>query len=841
MSSSFFKNVSYKSIFLISVFLNISVSSLQASHFSGFSPLDLDDENSFDQSFQFPSLKEISPEDKLNSAISSLTKIQSIYDFDPNILVEGEAVNNLNLTHIDLSQAIAYLPFYSENKQVRDFAFESSIKKPLLTSLQEAAESSYKFPQTLKYLMEPQIFADSQGLIAVAIKDIFADPHEGIRALLEVLKSLQKNKKITLQEEKSLRLFKNLAGYFYDRKALSYLIEVCQSVSKLDMAQTKSRLALLRILQIEGEFFKLMMPSTLDLAATMPNEGLLEGLRDKLSHLNKQKFEKLLSLTSETTKTFEDVKNDFLTLKSSLEALQTEWETKTTHFSPNDLWAYLKGLPEARDTTKSSASSWAGLTSLLTLLDSHPSGSLPSLLFDAEISALCRLPANAQEVDEYFNRRKSLYNVLNEAKKDITQFKGKLVSVLGSPIEDQKCEAIFDQLKEAQKEISTLYSSGKKDDGNAKKKELSGTIDKILLELMGIDEKKHKELEDSKTEKREVERKQNELKRFLDQTTTKPCNGFGNLSDKYEEFCDKLTENGIVVTNSVFDWTKEPDSPLELLFHKVHRTGLDSKSAKDNLRKTRIASLLEIIDILRSSLNITTVLALETDKQTQKTIIEGKAKIIADSIRELNTSKPEKNQLWEIHKKFYDLGGKALRANNQKDIDDINEEAKQYIQEFLTTYKPLEKDPAIVSKLESDLNNKTRGQKLLGLRRFIAEQQAQKNPRFHLPKLVEQKLKESQQAQGDLMSRCEFLVSVFYELFKEVNDYPELRGLIDTDQVRNYFFHLNPFNSEPLIVESKGTFDAGIHINDPEGTITKEVSILAINVKDILEKFIRTV
>lgn len=81
-----------------------------------------------------------------------------------------------------------------------------------------------------------------------------------------------------------MRLFINLAGFFYDKKAIRYLQETNESILSTipDITQPSGRIALLRVLQIHGEVFKLMLPSTLNLDPTMPSEGLIEGLRDKL-------------------------------------------------------------------------------------------------------------------------------------------------------------------------------------------------------------------------------------------------------------------------------------------------------------------------------------------------------------------------------------------------------------------------------------------------------------------------------------------------------------------------------------------------------------------------------
>ena len=130
---------------------------------------------------------------------------------------------------------------------------------------------------------------------------------------------------------------------------------------------------------------------------------------------------------------------------------------------------------------------------------------------------------------------------------------------------------------------------------------------------------------------------------------------------------------------------------------------------------------------------------------------------------------------------------------------------------------------------------------MLRLRGFIREQQVQKNHRFHRPTLVEESLKPRLKAQTSLIPVNEFLVSTFYELLKEVTDYPELIQLQDTDQIRNHFSDVDPFELEPLRVKSSNTFDSGTYLNNPTGTLAKELAILGINVRYLLEEFLRTV
>jgi hypothetical protein len=824
----------------------------------GFASLAIDNFtllSSFDDPSQLHGLQEAHPpqkrENQLNHALTQLSRIQEIHRFDRTILTDDGSVNNpaLNFNGVDIHKALPFLVFYSEDRSERDSAFVKYVKFPLLCLLQDAAEASFKFPQTLKYLKEHRVTGRYQELLDVAIKDLFTDPIEGLTALSDATKGLIANKKLTSEEERKLRLFKNLGGFFYDQKAIQCLIATNDTVlgAHLDVTQLGGRISLLRVLQLQGEIFKLMMPSTFNLDPSMPSEGLLEGLRDKLSHLSRTKIEKIFSPSPESTAVFKGVLADVGRLNTCLKEINARYQKEAGSLSPTQQWAYIKSLTDKR-IDPLQPPQWPGIDSLFSFLDPSlllVNAVLPRQTYEVEIEELTPLPADRVMVEQYFQRRKSIYDILNRKGKALNNLKVFHKDLLdcGAAVEEPRAEAIFNQLKSTQEQLSQLFAARKNQDGEQKKLEINELMNQLLQELMETSPEQHLAQEEHREIVRAAQDKQRKLKELLD--NIKPCNGSGNISEKYEEFCNKLREIGIVLLDSSFDWTKDPDTILEKTFHKVLRTGLISKQTKQALRRSRVQSLLELTSVIRDQLGVTTSLEFESVKETNKIIIEGKSGIINGCLHAFeNKGDSATRDLWEIHGKLYGLGKEAQAITTQDELDQIHVRAGQYIQAFLSHYEafllkaPSSKLPT-VTDLRQELLNKNRGDKTLQLRNFISKQQVQSDHRYHIPVLLEKKLKRQIKATPSNIPNFEFLLSAFYELLKEVNDYPELGGLRDTDQIRNYFFHIDPFDLEPLVVVSGRTIDSGVYINNSNGTIAKELAILVINVRYLLEDFLR--
>jgi hypothetical protein len=791
--------------------------------------------------FEVPDTRE-QREAKLDHAIKEISELEDIYRFDPALLIQdGSTSPPLNFSGVDLQRAISLLPFYSEDPSERNYAFRRSIQEPILNILCDAAESTYKFPQTVKYLQSLKVTGSSQAFLDIAFRDLFADPTEGLSTVSNALRGLKANKRLSADEENKLRLFRNLAGYFYDRKALTYLQVATETVldAKPDISLCSGRVALLRAIQLPGEFFKLMLPSTLSLDPTLPSEGVLEGLRDRLSHLSRMKFDKLFGPSPEATLTFQNLLVDIARLKSCLETMIAGYDAATKDLSPTQLWAHIKSLPNARTEIPTS---WNGMESLIDLLaPPSPTVVLPSLSYAMEFNDLVPLPPDTDENERYLQRREGIRSVLNrkgDALNNVAEIHDALLK-LGVTIDISDTTKLCSQLKEEWERLSQLYQSGKKSVGDQKKEELRKLINQRVLGYLGVSPEQNETYEQRREIIRKAVEQQQNLRRLLDQM--KPCNGFGNLSDKYAEFCDKLKEAGIALPQTIFEWDKDPTTVLEMLFHKVHRTGLSSKQDKNNLRRARIQSLLEIIELIKTQLGVNTSLESETTKEIHKIIIEGKVKIMADVLRtQPPQEKKDLQDLQDIQERLYQLGSDALVAATPDDLNKVLILVDQAVVSFIAQYEGMFPQPSstqtqVITDLKEALLNKNRGHKIHQLRDFISRQQVQANHRFHKPTRVENSLNQHLKTSTTGIVVYEFLVSTFYELLKEVNDYPELGGLRDTDQIRNHFSHVDPFELEPLRVKSSKTFDSGTYINDNEGTLAKELAILVINVRYLLE------
>jgi len=841
MMLKIFNNIPIKYLYHVAFQIIVTISSLNAmDRFLCQQYAQVSDTN-HQTLFEVPDTPE-QRETKLDHAIKAISNLEDIYRFDPALLIQdGSTSPPLNFSGIDLQRAISLLPFYSEDPSERNYAFRRSIQEPFLNILEDAAESTYKFPQILKYLQSLKVTGSSQALLDIAFRDLFADPTEGLSALSNALRGLKANKRLSADEENKLRLFRNLAGYFYDRKALTYLQVATETVldAKPDISLCTGRVALLRAIQLPGEFFKLMLPSTLSLDPTLPSEGVLEGLRDRLSHLSRMKFDKLFGPSPEATLTFQNLLVGIARLKSCLETMIVRYDATTKDLTPTQLWTHIKSLPGTRIEAPTQ---WSGMESLTNLLaPPSPTVTLPSLSYVMEISSIVPVPSNTDENERYMQRREGIRSILNrkgDALNNVAEIHDTLLS-LGVTINISDTTQLCSQLKDEGEKISQLYQSKRKLEAEQKKEELRKLINQGVLGYLGVSPEQNETYEQHREIIRKALEQQQNLRRLLDQM--KPCNGFGNLSDKYAEFCDKLKEAGIALPQTIFEWDKDPTTVLEMLFHKVHRTGLSSKQDKNNLRRTRIQGLLEIIELIKTQLGVNTSLESETTKDTHKIIIEGKAKIMADVLRiQQPQEKKDLQALQGIQERLYQLGSDALLAATPDDLHNALMLVDQSIASFITQYEGMFPQPSstqtqVITDLKEALLNKSRGHKVHQLRDFISRQQVQANHRFHKPTRVENSLKQHLKTSTIGIVVYEFLVSTFYELLKEVYDYPELGGLRDTDQIRNHFSHIDPFELEPLRVKSNKTFDSGTYINDNEGTLAKELAILVINVRYLLE------
>jgi hypothetical protein len=286
--------------------------------------------------------------------IKILQYIQSIREFDPNLLKENFDRASLNTFETQLAKfgepfIRQLLGFYSEDASIRTISFEREIRDPLLKMLREVTENSHMLPKSLHYLAHTLDLGTSP-LLNVAIKDIFSHHPEALsglqKALEEILdKILSKNELNDLSEstDKQIYIFKKLAGYYYDKEAVKNLTDSLTSNLSLFSEENnkKQRLAILGTLQRIGELLKPVLPITLNLDMNLPNAKLLLRIRSKLAHLTFKRLTELLSNEEEDL---------FINLRSDLEHLKLLLENLPSKIPPQPsdeastlaLWHHLK-------------------------------------------------------------------------------------------------------------------------------------------------------------------------------------------------------------------------------------------------------------------------------------------------------------------------------------------------------------------------------------------------------------------------------------------------------------------------------------------------------------------
>ncbi len=137
---------------------------------------------------------------------------------------------------------------------------------------------------------------------------------------------------------------------------------------------------------------------------------------------------------------------------------------------------------------------------------------------------------------------------------------------------------------------------------------------------------------------------------------------------------------------------------------------------------------------------------------------------------------------------------------------------------------------------KQELMNKTRYKKSRLISKVWNLEKVKMNYRSNLC-TVTKRLRKELKNNLEMTAAYEFLIASTYECLKAIKDYPELQELESTDQIRDYFFHTDLSGSgfSPLVVRQKGRMRGKTIYTDQPGMVAKEVSILTINIKAILE------
>ena len=734
-----------------------------------------------------------------------LPKLEAIFAFDPLILTRDTPLDthcDSPLHFDDLKDDIDFVfikdlevvDFYSSDKQCRENAFQKRILQPVLDILKEMGEKCMKRPGKARYVglfrcLSYIEVAKETGLIAIAVRDIFSHPPQGFRALRDAYNEIETKGTLSDETFDRLVLFRKLAGYFYDKKALKFLITMVEPVLKFKADQKEERLSMLRFLQLAGEYFKHLLPSTLKLSSDMAIE--LINLRDRLSHMNHANLDKICLGDSNTEQVFEKVRGDIIQLENRLKHMLKCYNEQYSGLSSDDIWKKLKNFPETDlgkpKTQQDTPPHIQQDTSLQTQQDTPPQTQQDTSLQTQQDTP----PPTPPHTQHVWNGLKSLLNLMTWGTPSVVKKKPECIIL---------------------------------------KKKIKKYVDQLLSGFKGIDKKK-------------VVSIRNKLNGIFSSIQDKPCHGYGNLSEKYAELvenindaCDPDNEGCEVEDNKVFNWLSKPSSTVETLFHEMHRTGICTKADKYKLRCKRIENILGVIESLRIMAKINTDLIIEVSKQANEKVLNAKADRMISAIQDL-----EMQVCLEVSKRLNGLH--TMLLNRKKDIKSVDTEPKlkdilsdagKIIDDFL---KECPEGP----QLQQELKNPSREQKFCQIECYIKRKQVKKDHRFHLPTQQIVAMRECFTNGTSLMTACEFNLVVVFELLKEVSDYPELKCLTVTSQIRNYLSHLDPFGSELLYAEEEEEDKMKAQCpSSPQEVIAKEVSVLCINVKFILEDFLST-
>jgi len=182
---------------------------------------------------------------------------------------------------------------------------------------------------------------------------------------------------------------------------------------------------------------------------------------------------------------------------------------------------------------------------------------------------------------------------------------------------------------------------------------------------------------------------------------------------------------------------------------------------------------------------------------------------------------------WDKFRKF--LNSMPARSYNSK--------------ENVTTFQQGEmnenKDAAI-AWIEQEFRDSTRAEKIKILKFHSRSQSVKSNPRTSFSSFVNREINNQLKQDGRKIPVFEFLVGTFYEQLEELFDYPEFKVLASFKKVRNYYSH--PLTNFKMLQVEDGCAWHEIGIGrDRESTISKELTILGMDVKFILEDTIRLI
>lgn len=361
-------------------------------------------------------------ETKYQNALSEINKLEELFRFDPHIL-DADNDENPDFSSVSPFFIRDTLILYSDLPHERLPAIYNKIIRPLTDILKTIADlsitrSKSRFLKPLKCLGEVSLI--NNPLIGIALQDIFAHPGSlaVIQACLEEIYNKETVSEVHLQ---GIDIPRRLAGYFYDQQIIKFLNETNSNmISSIDLSSDAGKFAFLRGLQLQGELFLMLHPTTFNLDLTLPNSDLLKDIRHGLSHITQNKLRNLLSEQDLLV----DVLSDLKGLQHIFQRLDSSYPTfdSLNLSSVRSCWEEIKDRPSEL-LPRNSTVVWKGLENLKKHLDSRVTPQIVGVLdvnFEGDINFLLPNLPRTKVLMDYLTLKEDIWSSLANFKDNST-------------------------------------------------------------------------------------------------------------------------------------------------------------------------------------------------------------------------------------------------------------------------------------------------------------------------------------------------------------------------------------------------------------------------------------
>tara|TARA_B100001248_G_scaffold261719_1_gene253851 strand:- start:4189 stop:6384 length:2196 start_codon:yes stop_codon:yes gene_type:complete len=668
-----------------------------------------------------------------------------------------------------------------------------------LNLLYNASRASHEFPRKwgklyeVKHCIDKECFPDRLQLLDLALKDIGKSGAEGL-ALEGLLNRLEAGERIMHNEwAQACPHLERLASYYYDYTALVSMQFVLKEVvdSNLDLARPVDRLAMVRSLHYVGEIYREISDATIGLmtAQAMPwrmrdgKKWSLYSLRNKLSHLTRARLDKLVGsvapgASNDQVKLFEEVFKDLSFLKKLLNEIEQSYFFPAHGQSWGDFWGSLKALDADLQLAEPQDGDYPGLKALHDHLTYTGAAAPTEDITETLLDAFLPLTDKQKAAEALLKKRAS-----------------KLWKAIGGEIQgdDKKAQAL---------KIQSILNNKLKD----------------VLFILGKSSVELEVCEEIYTEEK-LDRRQRQLLRQAVR--------YAKPEDKLQARADlKALNKAFLEVRGRLVRTVALGKPLykTIQAHKVAKEKLmrayrvhqyKPKAGKGNIT----AQFAEYVDMLRDVFGQEALVAYNKNKDANA----------------LNCYNWE-GEPTELEKLFY-------RANkiSWTTLADKKAHQKAKTQDFISLVDRLGELLGLEdATFDAELNNKevyTDDARTPIGRKEIENTLLQDARGIFTPVLTIERA-EALFAQDSLSSyAAEYLMGAIYELFKEINDYPQTLGLEATDHVRNFYNHPDPFHQD-ILVSGELTQGEEPWVQENAGKtkemLAKEVGRLLVNVRYVL-------